>query len=357
MTLWLVVVFFVFATATVLFGQPPAGKQQIDLSPGRNGVADQGGGENKAQGSLPVPVASDTSASAERGVDGWDFTVFSIDDHPVTVKSLLSALLILAIGIILVKSITHLLSKRLLPRTHFKVTAAAAIEKIFYYFSLLLVFLFVLRIVNVPLTAFAFLGGAIAIGVGFGAQNLINNFISGFIIMAERPIKIGDLVEVDGNFAVVEEIGGRCTRIRTGANYHILVPNSSFLEKNIINWTLSDKKIRTNVTVGVIYGSPVEEVRRLLMRSAEDNTRILKEPAPFVLFNDFGDSALVFDLYFWIRIERLMDRKRLESDVRFRIDDSFREAGIVIAFPQRDLHLDARDPIRIRVLGDSGRIT
>jgi small-conductance mechanosensitive channel len=228
--------------------------------------------------------------------------------------------------------------------------AAAAIEKIAYYLSILFVVLFALRMVNIPLTAFTFLGGAIAIGVGFGAQNLINNFISGFIIMAERPIRIGDLIEMEGSIAMVEEIGARCTRIRTGANVHILVPNSRFLERNIINWTLSDKMVRANVSVGLSQGSPLEEVRRLLIRAASEHEKVIQDPAPFVLFNDFGDNALGFDVYFWVSMERVIERRMIESDIRFRIDALFRDAGIVISFPQRDVHLDTASPLDVRVL-------
>jgi small-conductance mechanosensitive channel len=204
------------------------------------------------------------------------------------------------------------------------------------------------------LTLFTFLGGAVAIGVGFGAQNLINNFISGFIIMAEQPIKIGDLIEIEGTFAMVEEIGARCTRIRTGANVHILVPNSSFLEKNIINWTLSDKEVRAQVTIGIVYGSPVREAERIILEVANEHKRVKKHPKPFVLFNDFGDNALIFDLYFWIRMERIMDRRIVESEIRFRIDELFREAGIVIAFPQRDVHLDIQKPLKFHMVKDGG---
>jgi small-conductance mechanosensitive channel len=281
----------------------------------------------------------------------WSFELFVINDKSVTVKKVITALFILIIGIFVLKRLIKALRNRVFPHSHIETTTAAIIEKLLYYFALLLLFLFALRMVNIPLTAFAFFGGAIAIGVGFGAQNLINNFISGFIIMAERPIKIGDIVDVDGNFAIVEEIGARCTRIRTGANVHILVPNSSFLEKNITNWTLSDQMIRTSVTVGVIYGSPVQDVRRLLIQAVMEQAKVLKQPEPFVLFNDFGDNSLIFDVYFWIKMMRLLDRRLIESHVRFRVDELFREAGIVIAFPQRDVHLDAKKPLELRIVG------
>ena len=282
--------------------------------------------------------------------DIWYLEIVTIDNHSVTVGKLVIAFLVLVIGLLVVRIAFRLMGSRLLPKTSLKKSTASAIQKIFTYFGYLLVLLFALRMLNIPLAAFAFLGGAVAIGVGFGAQNIINNFISGFIIMAERPITIGNLVEIDGVLGEVEDIGARCTRIRTGENIHILVPNSSFLEKNITNWTLSDNRIRTRVTVGVVYGSPVRQVEELLSQAAKENEKILKSPEPFVVFNDFGDSALIFDVYFWITIQRIIERRLIESSVRFHVDDLFREAGIVIAFPQRDVHLDTTRPLELRLM-------
>jgi small-conductance mechanosensitive channel len=280
----------------------------------------------------------------------WNLELWVIDDHGVTVKKLAMALITLFIGFIFVKRIILFWIRGLLTRIHMKETTTAAVEKIINYFIIFLIVLFALRVVNIPLTLFTFLGGAVAIGVGFGAQNLINNFISGFIVMAEQPIKIGDLIEIEETFAMVEEIGARCTRIRTSGNVQILVPNSSFLEKNIINWTLSDKEVRAQVTVGVIYGSPVREVERIMLGIADEHKRVRKAPKPFVLFNDFGDNALIFDLYFWINMNRIMDRRIIESEIRFRIDELFRDAGIVIAFPQRDVHLDVQKPLKFHLV-------
>lgn len=279
----------------------------------------------------------------------WNLRLLVIDGHPITVGKLLIALGVALVGIITVSILNRTLGNRLRSRARFKETTASAIQKMLTYFAYVLVLLFALRLLNIPLTAFAFLGGAIAIGVGFGAQNLINNFISGFIIMAERPIRIGSLIELDGVLGMVEEIGARCTRVRTGENIHILVPNSAFLEKNITNWTLSDNKIRTKVVVGVLYGSPVKKVEELLLKAVKNNDKVLKDPAAFVVFADFGDSALIFEVHFWISIRRVIERRLIESSVRFRIDDLFREASIVIAFPQRDIHLDTLRPLEFQL--------
>ena len=287
----------------------------------------------------------------------WNYEIIQIDNNSVTSRKVVFSLLILIVGIIFVKVLIRSATGRLFRYANLKDTTAAAIQKVLLFSAYLLVFLFALRMVNIPLAAFAFLGGAVAIGVGFGAQNLINNFISGFIIMGERPISIGNLIEVDGVLGQVEEIGARCTRVRTGENIHILVPNSSFLEKNITNWTLSDQKIRTHITVGVVYGSPVRQVEELLLQAARENPQVIKPPEPFVIFREFGDNALIFEVYFWISIKRVIERRITESNIRFRIDDIFREANIVIAFPQRDIHLDTQKPLELRILDSEGQRT
>ena len=293
---------------------------------------------------------------AERFLSVWKFELLVIDGHSVTVNHFAIALLAFFIGLAILGQIIRLFKKRVLPKTTLKPNEAATAAKLLHYFGMLLLLLLSLRIIHIPLTAFAFVGGALAIGVGFGAQNLINNFISGFILMAERPIRVGDVIDIEGTFATVEDIGPRSTRIRTGDNIHVLVPNSSFLEKNIINWTLSDKMVRAHVAVGVVYGSPVRKVEELLLQVVAENEGVLKTPQPFVLFKDFGDNALLFLLYFWISMDNMTQRLITESDIRFRIDDLFREAGIVIAFPQRDVHLDASKPLELKILrGDEGR--
>jgi small-conductance mechanosensitive channel len=295
-------------------------------------------------------------STADRFLSVWNFELFVMDGHSVRVNQFAMALLVFFIGLAFLGQIVRLFNKRVLPKTTLKPNEAATAAKLLYYFGLVLVVLISLRIIHIPLTAFAFVGGALAIGVGFGAQNLINNFISGFILMAERPIRVGDVIDIEGTFATVEDIGPRSTRIRTGDNIHVLVPNSSFLEKNIVNWTLSDKMVRAHVTVGVVYGSPVRKVEELLLQAVAENEKVLKTPAPFVLFKDFGDNALLFYLYFWVSMDNMTQRLITESDIRFRIDDLFREAGIVIAFPQRDVHLDASKPLELKILrGDSGR--
>ncbi|RIK77811.1 MAG: mechanosensitive ion channel protein MscS, partial [Planctomycetota bacterium] len=162
------------------------------------------------------------------------------------------------------------------------------------------------------------------------------------------------VVEVGGVIGTVQRIGARSTWIRTGTNFEIIVPNSSLLQNNVVNWTLTDDKIRTSIRVGVSYGSSTRDVSRLLKKAAEEHGLVMTNPEPFVWFTDFADNALVFELHFWLQMRSLAERRRIESDIRHIIDQRFREAGVVMAFPQRDVHLDVRQPIDVRFLDRNG---
>lgn len=280
----------------------------------------------------------------------WAYELIVVDEQSVTIGKIVTAIVLLIIGIFLTGLFSAALKKRLLENVKLTESSAAITEKLVRYFIVLVIILISMNIVNIPLTAFTFLGGALAIGVGFGAQKLINNFISGFILMAEQPIKVGDLIQMEDELGWIEDIGVRSTRVRTFSNINIIVPNSYFLENNITNWTHMDKIVRCKVSVGVIYGSPTQEVKRLLLLAAGENHEIRKKPEPYVWFSDFGDNALIFDLYFWISVSVLTGRQRIESDTRFKIDELFREAGIVIAFPQRDVHLDCSKPLQFEMM-------
>lgn len=280
----------------------------------------------------------------------WDKELFKIDEQPLTPRKIGIALIILAVGLALTRVVRGLLRRALHARPHIDPNASATVERLVHYSMIVAVVLFALNTVNIPLTVFTFFGGALAIGVGFGAQNLINNFISGLILMAERPIKIGDIVEIDGQRGRIAEIGARCSRLSLFTGIDILVPNSSFLEKNVINWTHADTKIRTSLSVGVAYGSNTREVTRLLVKALDDHGKVLKHPEPVVLFTDFGDNALVFESQFWIDVRLEVDGRAVCSDLRHMIERSFREAGIVIAYPQRDIHLDTTKPFEVRMV-------
>lgn len=281
----------------------------------------------------------------------WNMELTTVDDHPLTIGKVLVGVILLFCGFILSRLLSRTLGSRLQhERIGMNESGAAALQSLSFYVLLVTFTLTSLKFVNVPLTMFTFLGGAIAIGVGFGSQNVLNNFISGLILLAERPIKVGDLIEIDDLYGNVQQIGARSTIIRTGDNLDIIVPNSTFLEKNVVNLTLGNDKLRTCVKVGIAYGSPTREATRLMKLGASEHGRILNSPEPFVWFMDFGDNSLNFELHFWVKVRRMSDRMRIESDVRYRIDQLFREAGITIAFPQRDVHFNAAQPIPVRVV-------
>ena len=289
------------------------------------------------------------AAGRDGAVTLWNYELTSFDDNSVTVGKVAGGVALVIVGVYLSRHLAKIIARRILPHVGVHDGAAAAVQSLTFYALVLTSVLMALHMVNVPLTVFTFMGGAAAIGVGFGSQNILNNFISGVILLVERPVRVGDLIEVGSLSGTVESIGTRSTRIRTGSNSEIIVPNSLFMESNVVNWTLSDSTVKCSVRVGLAYGSPTREVARWLMRAAEEHGLVLKKPEPFVWFSDFGDNALVFELHFWIGIRTLSDRRRIESDLRFMIDNYFREAGIRIAFPQRDMHLDVLKPLEVCV--------
>ena len=268
-----------------------------------------------------------------------DDVIISLAGQEVTLGQLLIIPTVLIVGFLVIRWLGKIITNRLAAR---KVQADVVhlVRRIFYIIALAILAITTLDLLNVPLTAFAFVSGAVAIGVGFGAQNIINNFISGWILMWERPIRIGDFLEVGDATGTVEAINTRSTRIRRTDGVHMLIPNSTLLENTVVNWTLVDDLARTTVRTGVAYGSPVKRVAELILQATREQEAVLKDPEPLVVFDDFGDSALVFDVYFWVNAIGDRNLRVIRSDIRFRIVELFDENGIVIAFPQRDVHLD-----------------
>lgn len=293
---------------------------------------------------------SAASSVWRRLVSVWSYELAEVEDRPITVGKIVKGVFLLVLGLLLSKRASRFLGRRLLPRLGLTGGGLHAYQSLFFYVLVVSFTLIALKIVNVPLTAFTILGGALAIGFGFGSQNLVNNFISGLILLVERPIRVADLIQVGDLHGNVEHIGLRSTRVRTGNNVEIIVPNSSFLQENVVNWTLTDTQVRIMVAVGVAYGSPTREVKEIMRKSAASHGRVLKSPDPIVLFKNFGDNSLEFEVHFWIQMRSQMDQRIIESDLRYMIDSFCREAGITIAFPQRDVHLDTLQPLDVRIL-------
>ncbi|MCB0310443.1 MAG: mechanosensitive ion channel [Bdellovibrionales bacterium] len=283
----------------------------------------------------------------------WNYELTSVDNSSITLGKVIIALILILLGLYLSRILSRKLAQKLLPRFGIAHGAVLAIQTISFYFLLAFFLLFALRLVHIPLTVFTILGGAIAIGVGFGSQNVVSNFISGLILLVEQPIRIGDIIEFGGLRGNVKRIGARSTILSTPENLEVIVPNSALLESNIVNWTLADNQIRRSLTLGVAYGSATREVADLMLRAVEEHGKVLKSPPVEVLFRNFGDSALEFEVRFWITITRFSEALTIESDIRHRIDLLFKAAGIVIAFPQRDVHLDVKAPLEVRLVHGS----
>jgi small-conductance mechanosensitive channel len=209
--------------------------------------------------------------------------------------------------------------------------------------------LFSLVSVKIPLTVFAFAGGALAIGLGFGTQNVLKNFVSGLILLFERPFRVGDVLDVGGQKGIVTSVGLRASVLQLWDGTETLIPNSSLLENNVTNWTYSNPKVRFSVTVGVAYGSDPRQVIKIMEEAAGRHGLVEKTPLPVVFFTQFGDSTLDFELRFWLDVGRA-NSAQVCSDLRLMIAGAFAEQGISIAFPQRDVHLSTPCPIDVRMV-------
>jgi len=308
-----------------------------------------------AKGAASSPIASAPTGVPEGIREAWRFPLLDVQGSQVTLGSLVTALMLLAVGVSAARLVSRLLARMLARRTTAHPGAIAAARALLFYALCALVVLLALKVSQVPLSIFAVAGGALAIGVGFGSQNILNNFISGLILLIERPVREADIVQLDGPeqvSGVVRNIGARSTRIVTGENVELIVPNSTLLEKNILNWTLSNNEIRASIDVGVAYGTPLQNARDLLLEAAGEHGLVLNSPAPVVLCDEFDDSAIRLRMYFWMRIRRAFERRTVESDLRFKIEKLFRQHGVVIAFPQRDIYIRAAEPLRVLQAAD-----
>src|SRR5437867_932255 len=197
--------------------------------------------------------------------------------------------------------------------------------------------LIVLENTGIHLGALAVFAGAVGVGVGFGLQNIASNFISGLVILAERPITIGDRVEVAGITGQVQQIRARSTVIRTNDNIMMIVPNTKFIDSPVTNWTYGDRRVRFRIPVGVAYGSDLEKVRSALLEVARENSHVLHDPKPTVFLETFGDSSINLELVVWSK-EMSYRPRRFRSDLNFAIVQQLRESGIEVPYPQRDFH-------------------
>ncbi len=213
------------------------------------------------------------------------------------------------------------------------------------------VFLILLSSIGIDISAFAVIGGAVGVGLGFGLQKIVSNFISGIIIILDRSIKPGDIVEIDDVFGKVRALNTRFVSVVTLAGKEYLIPNESFITNQVINWSYSDNLVRIDAVVGVGYDSDLKLVRELMIKAMEEQSRILKDPPPTCLLKEFGDNTVDFELRFWIK-DADMGVGNIKSDVLLEIWGLLKEHGVNIAFPQRDLHVKTVSSQAARKLKD-----
>lgn len=276
-------------------------------------------------------------------MDFLQYPVFPLGKEDVTLASLLFLVISLILLFYLSSKFRNLLQNRILARYNIDIGVRQAISTIVRYIILVLGLVIIIQSAGIDLSFLAILAGALGVGIGFGLQNITNNFVSGLVILFERPVKVGDRIELtnpagDTISGDVINISARASTIMTNDNIAIIVPNSNLISSTVINWSYNDRKVRFRFPVGVHYKEDPEKVRKLLMEVALENDGVLKTPPPDVQFHEFGDSSLNFLLRVWTS-KYIQRRGYLQSQLYYAIHKKFKEHNIEIPYPQRDLHL------------------
>ena len=268
--------------------------------------------------------------------DVLDYDIIKISGHVVTVFHVIVLALILLAVRLITRSLEHVIQKRA-EKYDLDEGKKFAIIKLIKYFLYVLAIILGMESLGFDISLLLAGSAALLVGIGLGLQDIFRDLISGIIILFEGGIKVGDVIEINNLVGLVKEINIRTSKVRTRDGIIIIVPNSTFINQNVINWSNSNKLTRFKVDVGVAYGSDVRLVEKLLVECAEKHEMISSRPKSFARFNNFGDSALEFQLYFWT--ERIWRIENIKSELRFAIDETFRKNGVTIPFPQRDLHI------------------
>ena len=266
----------------------------------------------------------------------WTTELFGPDT--VTIGGILMLVFLFVSVIIVERILQRLLIRRFLSKTRLQPSLQFGLSRIIGYTLIAIGFYVAFQAVGFDLSSLAIVAASVGVGVGFGLQNIINNFVSGIIILAERPISIGDRIEVAGVAGRVTKIQLRSTTVVTNDNITMIVPNADFISNTVTNWSHGDPKVRIRVPVGVAYGSDLKLLQRLLLEAAAEHPKALRDPSPVVLFTEFGDSSLNFELGVWTQ-EMTATPIHFTSEMNFIIEQKLRENDIEIPFPQRDLHV------------------
>lgn len=296
--------------------------------------------------------------------DIWRFELFAIDDtletaegrkiavsRSVTVGKTFGAALIVLVGYWTAGFLLRRVEHKLVSEGKASAQGAALVRKWVHFIVAAMLALVALLSASIPLSAFAFLGGALAIAAGFGLQTLLKNLVSGVMLLVERPLRLGDLVEVDGIRGRVTEIGIRASTIRSADGIESIIPNSRFIEGTMTNWTYSSSRARQTAQIGVAYGTPLRKAAEILGSVLERHGLVLKDPAPQVYLEAYGDSSIDFSVNYWVEMTELGDARRVKSDLLLMIDRAFEDAGIEIPFPQRVVHISSAKPVPVTVVG------
>ena len=267
-----------------------------------------------------------------------NYPLIELGDSHLTLNNIAKLILILLLVLVAERFLRRILRRRVLSRTHLDPDLQYAVSRFVGYCFILIGFFFAFKVVHLDLSSLAVIVGGLGIGIGFGLQNIVGNFVSGLIILAERSIALGHRIEVGGVAGQVAKINLRSTVVVTNDNITIIVPNSNLIANPVTNWSYGDPKVRLRLPIGVAYGSDVEKLRRVLLEVAAENPAVLKDPAPMVRFLEFGDNALNFELAVWT-LDMALRPTRFRSDLYFAIERKLRENNIEVPFPQRDLHL------------------
>ena len=273
--------------------------------------------------------------------DAFNAPLFSLGEEPVTPLSLVVLLAIVTITWIVAGRVRWLFERRLAQVVGLNESTRHAIGAIARYSLIIVGFYVGLRSVGFQLDAILVVFGALGVGIGFGLQNIANNFISGLILLIERPVAIGDVVDIGGELGTVERVGIRATTLRKFDQTQAIVPNGELISSVVTNWTLDDRRTRIDFFVGVAYGSDVRLVERLLRETVTGHEDVLDDPEPRIFFVEFGDSSLNFRVLAYVA--DIGERFAALSDLHFGIDAAFRQHDVEIPFPQRDLHVRSVD--------------
>lgn len=259
----------------------------------------------------------------------------------ISLVNIITLLVILIVARVSVYLIGKVISRARVNNEVIDKGKAYTITQLIKYFAYTIAVIFAIESLGINVSILIASSAALFVGIGLGLQNIFNDIVSGIFLLFEQSVAVGDVVEIDSLVGQVKEINIRTSRIKTRDGIMIIMPNHYLIGNKVINWSTENKRTRFIISVGVAYGSDTRLVEKLLIECAKNHKEVDNEPAPFVRFTDFGDSALIFELLFWT--EESWRVEVTKSDIRFAIDEAFRKNGVTIPFPQRDLHLKTKE--------------